>query len=218
MSAMMPPTTEELFKTLMMTQVMIWCHNIARLRRMKIIPKKVKFIQETSGHQSTIQAQVQELKTKLYDDLASLKETKNPKPVETEEGPNDDEISGAQEEQSHDELEPADKPNDEKLPASAELQVASMKHPKEDQDDDVLDAHSKGEENLQPHANAVQDLRKVGGWTRNKRVKKKLRSCPGPRIKLSKIMKLSRTKKPSMMMMLPRLSQKRKPQMIMIQN
>ena len=64
MSAMMSPTTEELFKTLMMTQVMIWCHNIARLRRMKIIPKKVKFIQETPGHQSTIQAQVQELKTK----------------------------------------------------------------------------------------------------------------------------------------------------------
>ena len=218
MSAMMSPTTEELFKTLMRTQVMIWYHNIARLRRMKIIPKKVKFIQETSGDQSTIQAQVQELKTKLYNNLASLKEAENPKPVETEEDPNDDEISGAQEEQSHNELEPADKPNDEKLPASAELQVASMKHPKEDQDDDVLDAHSKGEENLQPHANAVQDLREVGGWTKKKRVKKKLRSCPGPRIKLSKIMKLSKTKKPSMMMMLPRLSQKKKPQMVLIKS
>ena len=152
MSAMMSPTAEELFKTLMRTRVMIWDHNIARLRRMsaplhyltiadvenrmKIILKKMEVIQETSGDQSTIQAQVQELKTKLYDDLASLKEGKNPKPAETKEDSNDDEMSGAQEEQSHDELEPADKPNDEKLPASAEPQVASMKHPKEDQDDD----------------------------------------------------------------------------------
>ena len=108
--------------------------------------KKIEVIQGTSGDQSTIQAQVKELKTKLYDDLASLKEVKNPKPAETKEDSNDDEMSGAQEEQSHDKLEPADKPNDEKLPASAEPQVASMKHPKEDQDDDdVLDAHSKDE-------------------------------------------------------------------------
>ena len=33
MSAMMSPTAEELFKTLMRTRVMIWDHNIARLRR-----------------------------------------------------------------------------------------------------------------------------------------------------------------------------------------
>ena len=169
MSAMMSPTPEELFKTLMRTRVMIWDHNIARLRRMsapphyltiadvenrmKIILKKVKVIQETSGDQSTIQAQVRELKTKLYGDLASLEEMKNPKLAETREDSNDDEMSGAQEEQSLNQLEP---PRIEELQASAEPQEASKKHPEKDQDDDdVLDAPSKGEVNLQPHANAV---------------------------------------------------------------
>ena len=118
---MMSPTPEELFKTLMRTRVMIWDHNIARLRRRsaplhyltiadvekmrKEIFKKIEVIQETSGDQSTIQAQVKELKTKLYDDLASLEELKNPKPAETKEDSNDDEMSGAQEEQSLNQLE-----------------------------------------------------------------------------------------------------------------
>ena len=76
-------TPEELFKTLMRTRVMIWDHNIARLRRessgsaplhyqaiadvenkRKLILKQMEVIQETSGDHSTIQAQVQELKTR----------------------------------------------------------------------------------------------------------------------------------------------------------
>ena len=108
MSAMVSQTPEELFKTLMRTRVKIWDHNIARLRRRsapihyltiadvekmrKEIFKKIGVSQETSGDQSTIQAQVRELKTKLYGDLASLEELKNPKPAETKEDSNDDEI------------------------------------------------------------------------------------------------------------------------------
>ena len=75
MSAMMSPTAEELFKTLMRTRVMIWDHNITRLRRRgapiyyltiadvenmrKVIFKKIKVILETSGDNATFQAQDQ---------------------------------------------------------------------------------------------------------------------------------------------------------------
>ena len=123
MSPVEMKTPEELFMTLMRTRVMIWDHNIARLRRKssgsaplhyqtitgvenkrKLILKQMEVIQETSGDLSTIQAQVQELKTRLYDDLASIKEIENPKPAITEDS-NDEEMSGAQKEQSHDELE-----------------------------------------------------------------------------------------------------------------
>ena len=172
-------------------------------------------------------------KTKLYDDSASLEELKNPKPAETEKDSNDDEMSGAQEEQSLNQLEP---PKLEELQASAEPQEASKKHPEKDQDDDddVLDAHSKGEGNLQPHANAVQDPRGVGGRTIKEGIKmKKPGSCPSQKIKLQKEkikkkqskMRLSKMKKLSKVeklmkkkMMLPMLSQKRKPKMNLIQN
>ena len=106
MSAMMSPTAEELFKTLMRTRVMIWDHNIARLSRRsaplhyltiadvenmrKVIFKKIEVILETSGDNATFETQVKELKTKLYDDSAPLEELKNPKPAETEEDSNDD--------------------------------------------------------------------------------------------------------------------------------